>query len=155
MWWPRIVSGTLYEAYWKLTSMCPILCRCRRAPLSSLSVKSTWKQTLLYLNFLLTSSVDHIWLFIQCPKTKNCFSSASFFALRNDNQNASHSHNRYGNGKGRFKTKCIWDLIEILLTIAEIFNPTCQEKNVRFFFGWVYLLDLKKNIWPFSGKYKL
>ena len=76
---------------------------------------------------------------------KTLFFISIFFALRNDNQNGSHSHHRYGNGKGRFKTKCIWDFIEIRLTLAEIFNPKCQEKNVRLFFGWVYKTTLMRN----------
>ena len=80
----------------------------------------------------MTSSVYHIWRVVQCPQDKKNIIRI-FFALRNDNQNAWHSHHRYGNGKGRFQT----DIYEILLrlTIAEIFKPTCQEKNVRFFFG--------------------
>ena len=89
------------------------------------------------------------WSHLACypvSQDKTLFFISIFFQLRNDNQNGSHSHHRYGNGKGRFKTKCVWDFIEIRLTIAEILNPICREKNVHFFF----LLSILQ--WPYWKK---
>ena len=86
------------------------------------------------------------WSHLACypvSQGKKLFLLSIFFALRNDNQNGSHSHYRYGNGKGSFKTTCIWDLIDHWqLTIAEIFNNICQEKKCAFIF-FLYVHDIR------------
>ena len=56
---------------------------------------------------------------------KTLFFISIFFALRNDNQNASHRHHRCRNEKGRFKTTCLKPQYWVLhcSTHAHFFAP--------------------------------